>query len=113
MSSSHQPIYWDSLGQSMVGLTAYRIDLPPGTTSWVIANAESGATDHMFIAATAANIADATNRLYLAPASTLSGVGQTLYVLNGTGGALVSKVTWHRPGRQPTNDAGTATFTAI
>ena len=113
MSSAHQPIYWDSRGQSIAAGKAHRIDLPIGTTSWTIANPSATGTDYMFIAGTAANIAVALNRIYLAPGTTITGKGQTVYVLNATGGALESKIIWERPGRQPDMDAGTATFTEL
>ena len=111
MSSSHQPIYWDSLGQSLAPTTAYGVDLPVGTTDWTVVNMSAGT---IIVAATAATIATGvTNSIPVLTGTSLSGKGQQLFVGNLTGGALAATVVWHRPGRQPDMDAGTASWNAL
>ena len=110
MSSSHETIYWDSLGQSLAAGTAYSVALPIGTTEWTVINTSNGTIG---IAGTAASIAVAANVVPIPTATALSGKGQQLFVGNATGGALTVVVTWGRAGRQPSMDAGTASFTAL
>jgi len=108
MSSSQQALYWDSVGQTLAATTAYKVNLPSGTTDWTVVNT-SGAT--IGIAGTAATIA--SPHLGVLTNETLSGKGQELYLGNATGGGLTVVVVWNRAGRQPTGDAGTTTFTAL
>lgn len=111
MASSHEIIYWDSLGQSLAATTAYRVDLPVGTTEWAVYNTSAGTVG---VAGTAATIASAADLVPLLTASPpITGKGGSLFVGNATGGPLTVVVRWSRPGRQPTNDAGTASFVAI
>jgi hypothetical protein len=108
MSSSQQPIYWDSAGHTLLATTAYKVNLPSGTTDWTVVNT-SGAT--IGIAGTAATIA--SPHLGVLTGEDLSGKGQELYLANATGGGLAVVVVWIRAGRQPTNNAGVTTFTAL
>jgi hypothetical protein len=113
MASSHETIYWDSLGHSLLNGAAYRVELPSGTTEWTVINVNAGATDMLAVAGTAASIASAANRIPLAPTAVLSGKGGSLFVANGTGAPLSVIVMWGRHGRQPTNDAGRADFITL
>jgi hypothetical protein len=108
MSSSQQPIYWDSAEQALAATTAYKVNLPIGTTDWTVYNGSGGTVG---IAGTAATIA--ASHLAVRNDDAVSGKGQDLYLVNGTGGALTIQVSWIRAGRQPTSDAGTTTFTAL
>ena len=111
MSSSQQPIYWDSAGQALAATTAYKVNLPTGTADWTVLNGSGGTVS---IAGTQATIGLAiTNHVVLPDATSFSGKGQELYVSNPSGGALTIQVSWIRAGRQPTGDAGTTTFTAL
>ncbi len=111
MSSSQQPIYWDSLGHSLLAGTGYSVELPIGTTDWTVFNTSLG---DIAIAGTAASLAVALNVIPIPTATApVSGKGQSLFVGNATVGALTVVVAWQRPGRQPDMDAGTATFTAL
>ena len=110
MAISNETIYWDSLGQSLAAATAYRVNLPVGTTEWTVANTSLGPIG---VAGTAASIAAPANVIPVVTATSLSGKGSQLFVGNATGGALTVVVVWGRPGRQPTNDAGTASYTAL
>ena len=111
MASSDETIYWDSLGQSLALGTAYRVNLPVGTTEWAVYNTSGGTIG---VAGTAATIAVPANTVAIPTGQPpVTGKGQSLFVGNATGGALTIVVRWSRQGRQPTNDAGTASFTAL
>jgi len=113
MASSHETIYWDSLGHILAATTAYRVDLPSGTTEWTVINVNAGAADMLAVAGTATSIASAANRIPLAPTAVVSGKGGSLFVLNPNVGSLPVIVMWGRHGRQPTNDAGLADFITL
>ena len=108
MSSSQQPIYWDSAEQALAATTAYKVNLPIGTTDWTVYNASGGSVG---IAGTAATIA--SPNIAVRNNEAMSGKGQGLYLANGTGAPLTIQVSWIRAGRQPTDNAGTTTFTAL
>ena len=111
MSSSQQPIYWDSLGHTLLAATAYRVNLPVGTTDWTVMNMSGGTIG---VAGTAASIVVAANVIQVPTATPpVSGNGQSLFVGNATAGPLPVLVVWRRAGRQPTSDAGTTTLTAL
>ena len=111
MSSSQQPLYWDSVGQSLAPTTAYKVNLPSGTTDWTVVNTSAGTIG---VAGTAASIAVAANVIQIPTGQpAVTGKGQSLFLGNASGGALTVLVIWTRAGRQPTADAGTTTFTAL
>ena len=110
MSSSHQPIFWDSLGQTLAAGAAYRVNLPIGTTEWRVVNTSGGTIG---VAGTAASIATAANVVPCPSATSLVGQGQSLFLANGTGGGLTVVGVWARAGRQPDPGAGTASFTTL
>ena len=108
MSSSQQPLYWDSASQALAATTAYKVNLPPGTTDWTVVNGSGGTIG---IAGTAATIA--SPHLAVLNNTVFNGKGGELYLANATGAPLTVVVSWIRPGRQPTGDAGATTFTAL
>lgn len=111
MASSDETVYWDSLGQSLAAGATYRVNLPVGTTEWAVYNTSAGTVTVAGTAATIASPADLVPLLTASPPVT--GKGQSLFVGNATAGALTVVVRWNRQGRQPANDAGTASFTAL
>ena len=113
MSSSQQPVYWGSVGAALADGTAHSVNLPVGTTDWTIVNTNAGVGDFLRIAGNSTTITTAAQCIPVAPSTSLTGKGQSLFVANDSGGALNVAVDWERPGRQPTADAGTATITAL
>ena len=111
MSSSQQPIYWGTVGASLTDATDYVVNLPVGTTEWTIVNVN--AAGDLRIAGNSTTIATAAQCMPLPAGVSILGKGQSLFVANDSGGALNVAVGWARPGRQPANDAGTATITAL
>jgi len=113
MSSSHETMYWGTVGASLLNTTDYAVNLPVGTTGWTIVNTNTVVTDILRIAGNSTTIATPSQCVPLLPGASTSGKGQSLFVANDSGGALNVVVAWERPGRQPTNNAGTATITAL
>ena len=113
MSSSHEPIYWGSVGASLADGSAYSVNLPVGTTEWTIVNVNAGAGDTLRVAGNSTTILTAGLCIPVPSGTTVSGKGQSRFVANDSGGALGVAVAWMRPGRQPAMDAGTATITAL
>tara|TARA_R110000824_G_scaffold8808_4_gene40043 strand:+ start:7218 stop:7604 length:387 start_codon:yes stop_codon:yes gene_type:complete len=124
MSSSQQPIYWDSVILSMASIggaktvSTYLITLPQGTIGWRIVNGDATATNTIEVASNAATIA-ASGPPGIFP-MTIAGAGGTMdfpgglhvYVRNRNAATPPVQVMWWRPGRQPVMDAGTATISA-
>ena len=111
MSSSHEPVYWDSLGHTLLAATGYNVSLPIGTTDWAVINISGGT---LYAAGSGATLATgATSSVPIPTATSFEGKGQSLFVGNLTGAGLAVVVAWRRPGRQPDMNAGTATFTAL
>jgi hypothetical protein len=108
MSSPQQPLYWDTVRQTLAAGTDYKVNLPSGTIDWTVVNTSASTIS---IAGTAATIA--SPHLAVVTLESASGKGQELYLANATGGGLTIVVSWIRPGRQPTADAGVTTFTAL
>ena len=113
MSSSHEPIYWGSVGASLADGSAYTVNLPVGTTEWTVVNVNTGAGDTLRIAGNSTTILTAGLCIPIPATTSASGKGQSLFVANDSGGPLGVAVAWMRPGRQPAMDAGTATITAL
>jgi len=113
MSSSHEPIYWGSVGATLADGTDYTVNLPVGTTEWTVINVNAGAANTLRIAGNGTTIATVGQCIPVPAGTTASGKGQSLFVANDSGGPLGVAVAWMRPGRQPSMDAGTATITAL
>ena len=113
MSSSHEPVYWDSTSASLAATTSYRVNLPAGTTDWAVVNASGGDVRIAGTEATITSVATPPPQLTVRTGSVHIGKGHGLFIANGTGGALIVGLTWSRVGRQPSVDAGTVTFTAL
>jgi len=117
MSSSHEPIYWDTTQHTLavpVGpatQTTYSYNFPQGTTRWRLINLDQ--TDSPEIGGTLATVTAATGSYGVPPlalpsatraASTwnsVEGAGQTVFIRNRNAGTVTVQLFWERIGRQP------------
>jgi len=123
MSSSHEPIYWDTAAFTLAdpgapgAVTTYSLGFPQGTTRWRIFNLST--THNPEVAGTFATIQLANGPLgipTLVAGSTwnmLDGTAQGVFIRNRNNGqTIATSIMWERVGRQPDMDAGVVTISA-
>ena len=127
MSSSHEPIYWDTTQHTLAAplgpatQTTYSLSFPQGTTRWQIINLDAVVSPE--IAGTLATITTALGPAGVPPltlpsatrgASTWNvagGAGSVVFIRNRNPGTVLVQISWERVGRQPNGmDPGTVTI---
>jgi|2_EtaG_2_1085320.scaffolds.fasta_scaffold02513_10 hypothetical protein len=118
MSSSHQPIYWDTAAHVLAdpgapgAASTYSITFPLGTTRFRIVNGH--ATHGAEIAGTLATITAVSGSMPLPPNIEYTCAGHAIFIRNRNNGqAIPIAVIWERIGRVPDNmNAGVATISS-